>query len=607
MKSMKLLTLLSVSLLIVSGCSNPGTTDTPSSNVNNKEPFYISTVAVDDLGSYYELKKTGKLQSSSEITVTAQLGGRVISLPKKLGDNVKQNDLVVELQDTAGSYSFAAEKANAAVTQVQISYEQTLLSLEKAIQDSQFGLQQAQNQAANASLASQSSAATTQLETAKQSFEKTKLDYENKLIADQQTIENYLTVGQNMYKDTQLLYETILTKTDQLLGVSDLRRYANDPYEHILGAKDTSTKRAAEDQLRTLFQEQKRLTMFRPTFNEYSLIPMLQDYLRYTRELRPFLDMVDKMLQNTITNTLYTENQLATDRATIDALQSQVSAQIASLTTQVNAIQGFFSTYQENQVSLAKAVDLAKTSYETAQANLETAQTNARVQVNSLANTLTTTEQNKITTEKALHNSIRQAQIVANEAGFQLSKLAAKAPIAGTIKDVFVDIGQEVSIGTPLFALSSTGDKQLEIVLTKQEVDTIEVGTEVMLTYEGKISTGVLSEIGTTPSVGISYKAIISTRAGDIPSGTLVEVMMPIHSPYIVIPLNWVRLVNTTQGKITLRDGKELHEEVISLGKLKGDQIEVTSLLASWTSLVTSDTKQFDPEKYDIVVKEENK
>lgn len=543
------------------------------------------------------------MQSSSEIVVSAQLAGRVAALPKKLGDQVAQNELVVKLQDTAGTYSFAAQRANATVAQAQLSYEQTLLSLEKAIQDSQFSLQQAQNQAANASLSSQSSAAATQLESAKQSLEKATLDYENKLKSDEQTIQNYTVVGQNLLRDVQLLYETVLTDTDKLLGVSELRRYANDPYEHVLGAKDTSTKLAAEDQLRILLQERDRLHLIQPAITPYTVVPALQDLQRYARNLAPLLDKVDLMLQNTITSSLYTETTLATDKATIDALQSQVNTLLATLTTQINTIQTFFATYQDTQASLAKAVELAETAYETAESNLETAQSNARVQVNALTNTVSTTQQNKETTQKSLSNTIRQAQIAASEAGFQLSKLSAKAPVAGSITDIFVDVGQEVSPGTPLFSLSAAGDKQLEIILTQEEVASIRTGTVVTIRYDNTTSTGILSEIGTTPSVGVSYKAIVTTTATDLPAGLLVDVLIPIRSDHFVIPLNRVRLINTTQGKITLRDGRMLSEKVVSLGEVKGDQIEITDELPPQAAIVISDTKQYDPEKYDIVLK----
>ena len=59
------------SAILLTGCGKKAETDTL--NTKEKQPFYISVTKASDLKNEYTLKKTGKLSSNSEITVTAQI------------------------------------------------------------------------------------------------------------------------------------------------------------------------------------------------------------------------------------------------------------------------------------------------------------------------------------------------------------------------------------------------------------------------------------------------------------------------------------------------------------------------------------------------------
>jgi multidrug resistance efflux pump len=52
----------------------------------------------------------------------------------------------------------------------------------------------------------------------------------------------------------------------------------------------------------------------------------------------------------------------------------------------------------------------------------------------------------------------------------QFNKLTVTAPIRGTISDVLVDVGQELSVGTPVFGIVSTDNQLVEISVTADEL-----------------------------------------------------------------------------------------------------------------------------------------
>jgi multidrug efflux pump subunit AcrA (membrane-fusion protein) len=590
--------LIVVCILILSWCGRP---TTESTIITEKQPFFITIAPQESLKKAYALKKTWKLASSSEITVTAQIWGRVVSLNKGIWDKVQKGESVIQLQENSGVYNFGAQKASVAITQAQINYEQTMLSLEKAIQDTKFGIEQAMNQANNASLNKEVSAANLQLQSSRENYEKAKFDYETKLIADEQTILNFSQTAKNLLVDVQLTYDSVIVEADKILWVTTLRQTNNDAFENLLGARNTTTKFTAQDELRKVILEQQRLNMFLLENDTTYLVWSLDELVTYMRWLQPMLTAIDTMLQYSITWPTYSESQLAIHQNTIDWLQSQVQGQISALTAQINTMQTFLRTYKEGQASLAKAVNLTEQSYKTAQANLQTTENNAIVQVSSLQNTLENTLKNKETTQRALENSIRQAQISYNEANFQLEKLRASAPIAGSITDILVDVGQDIAPWTPLYTMSSIWEKEIEITLTQEEATTLTSNTPLKILFWTKTIDGVLSQISQTPTAGVSYKAIVTTQSNEIPAGSLVDVIIEQATDYLVIPLNRVQLLSTKEGQITLRNGTALETKRVELGKLKWSQIEIITPIIE--DIVISDIKQYDPEKHTIEIK----
>lgn len=589
--------------MLLVGCGKKPETDVQTTK--EQQPFYISVVKADTLKTEYTLKKTGKLSSNSEITVTAQIWWRVASINKWIGDTVQQDQTVIQLEETSGVYSFGAQRAAISISQAQLTYEQTLQNIEKALQDTQFGIEQAKNQVNNSQLSNETSAATVQLQSAKENYEKAKIDYETKLLSDQQTLQNFSQNAKNITKDVQLLYESITTEADKLLGVTDLRKAYNDSFENILWAKNTSTKYAAEDALRKALLDKQNLEYVTISSNPEEIANTLQQIKEYVRGLNSLLDSIDTMLVNTISSNSYSEAQLAAQRTSIDLLQTQTQWQISAITAQVNTMNSFLSTYKETQVSLEKVIDLAEKSYLAVEANLQTAENNARIQLESLQNTYNTTLNNKDTTVKSLKNSINQAQIAYNEAWFQLSKLRAASPIAWTVIDILVDVWQDVTPWTPLYKINSLGEQEIEITLTQEEATTLSKWMEVRIVYNDLQITWYLTQISQSPSVWVSYKAIVNTNANEIPWWSLVDIFIQQPTAYTVLPLNWVQLLSTTKWQITLRDWTELRTEKVDLWTIKWNQIEIKTELNADEMIVTSDTKQFNKEKYTIEIKEE--
>lgn len=72
---------------------------------------------------------TGKIQSETEVNISAEVSGEIISLPFKEGDDVKKNDLLVKIKQEA--YMPQLEEQNAAIKVAESSLKTSEVTLRK--------------------------------------------------------------------------------------------------------------------------------------------------------------------------------------------------------------------------------------------------------------------------------------------------------------------------------------------------------------------------------------------------------------------------------------------------------------------------------------------
>lgn len=590
--------LLGILLLILSGCS----TSTTEIWNTTKEPFYITTQTFEKMWQKAVLTKHGKILWTNDIVVTAQAMGRVKTLAHQMGEEVEKGTLIIALEDSAGTYTFSAQRAKAALDQAQISYQQTTLSLDKAITDTELALQQAERQANEAGLDKSGSTASLQVENLEQQASKAAYDYQTKLDADAVTIENFIITTENIVKDVQLLYQDIKVWTDTIMGTSDLYKAENDSFEHILGARNTATRSIAETQVRLLRQKENQINSLNTNITQENLHDTLHELRTVLKDFQAPLDAVDTMLTYTLPWSALSEVQLNTFIGTINGLQAQLQAQISRITQQLNGIDTFLVTYKQQQESLHQSVELAKQQTRIAKENLETANFGSDIHLETITHTYQTTQKNKQTTQAALLNGIAQARIAYNQANNELAKLTIEAPIQGIIGDILVDIGQEVSPGTPLFTISSQDEQQVEVALGASEIDLVEIGQEVLV-HNGKALSGTLASVSKTADRNFTYKAMIQLQeTGDI-LGELVDVTIPVQHRHPLIPITNITILNTNSGLLNIREDNKIKAMQVNLGKIRWSNIEILSEIDDTTQVITSDTSNFNEAKYEIQVR----
>ncbi|USN55922.1 MAG: HlyD family efflux transporter periplasmic adaptor subunit [Candidatus Peribacteria bacterium] len=395
----------------------------------------------------------------------------------------------------------------------------------------------------------------------------------------------------------------MITESDKLLGITTTYSSLNDNFEKKLGAANTQTTRNAETQLRLALAQQSYIQSLPENLSQDQLVTHLQTITQQLGLLTQLLNDIDAMLNNTNPSEALSSTSIATYIATYAALQARVQAAESSYITLANTIQSFLSTYRQQQESLAKSIDIAIQQRDLLARNLQDAETAASIGVDSAQNAISSTQKNKTTTEAALRNAIQQAQISYSEAQNQLAKLTVASPIAGSIGEILVDVGQEVGPGTPLFTISSNGEPQIEISLGSDELQFVELGQKVHVVADDQELTGTISSISQTADNNFTYQAIITLDAGVRLLGTLAQVDIPVKGQYPLLPINEIEIVNKSTGVLRYYEDGEIKQKAVDLGDVRGNLVEIRSNHLAGIKIITTDIKNFDPNKYELTIK----
>jgi uncharacterized protein YbgA (DUF1722 family) len=268
---------------------------------------------------------------------------------------------------------------------------------------------------------------------------KAELELSNFIASQQKQLDAYETSYDNQLQNFQSFLANVLDSTDILLGVSEQNKTENDTYEYLLSAKDTQQKTVAEDLLRKLL-----------TYKNWSpdpklpLIDRVMELQKAHTLVNSLLAATETVLINTITDvTVFSPTTLATQRALIDAYQSQYSGISTALVSFLNASQTFLATYENERLSREQAVKLASDNGASTLAQTKITVENtlraAETGLQLAKNAYETTQKTHDLTLQQLAQSVESASVRVRSAQSLFERLTVTAPVNGVIGSIQVD------------------------------------------------------------------------------------------------------------------------------------------------------------------------
>ena len=612
-----------------------------------KQDFFIETQKFGDFSKNAKIKKIWKITWSQDISMTPNVAGRVTNIYVKAGDNVELGQRLVALSDNISNYAINVSRSWNAIERAQINYDSQKISLDKQVLDAQINvdklesnlealkqtsnknLEKAKNDVDNIDLEQQWSKASLDVEKLDNNIERLQIEYNNLLVGDSERLNGLQWNLQNFFNSYTTLVADISQFGDELFWISVLNRQENDSFEDFLWANDINQRSASERQVRDMMQvlsSENYLTQ-RSKITESEMTPeQVLESVVYVTDGYDDIELLLNNLESTLNKSLRSvgtlwDSEIAAYTAQINGYQSQYQGSQSALISFETSSNTFLNTYLASQQSVFKQVELAKkdreiliessaNNSENALINFENVVTsqadqikNLETQLKNAKNQLTNTQQNREITLRGAANSINDANINYSEANKNFNKLFITAPVSGTIGDLFIDVGQEVSAGTNMLKLISNWEKEIALWFSKDEVWFIEIWDEVFLESLGQQYSWQILSLSSVADNNFNYRATVWFNNELKLLWDLVTVYTLAENPYMLLPVNIIEVVRPGIGFVKIYNEGKIENLEVKLWKIWWEEIEIINGVQAWDDVITNSVSNYNPNKFELKLK----
>lgn len=570
----------------------------------------LTTATVKRTRLVQSVEETGSVAASVEVAYGVESSGRVVAIHKKIGDQVHQGDVIVQLDNTTERYRVAQTQAvlaraeatlnaqlagptpearresQAAVTRAEAVLEQTRVEEQQTNLRAQLSVEQAQKA----------------LETAENDLRLLTQGGASQLVVD--AVEDLLlslNAGMTTVGDA-------LRTADAVLGVDNVS--ANDEFEIHLGARGGSELLRAQAVYKEVKQERSRVMQVLDRLQPTSAVADVRqaatrssDVLQRTKQTLSYTSI---LLDQTSPGAGLTSAQLTQFKSNILTAQGTIDTALSSA---VNALQALASA--ENAVA-TKRIAYEKVKMDlgtiTRQANQDRQAAIASVRVQEAALEQARAAHAKLIARPRevdianVRADVSRERAVLNSAIEDLNRRSLRAVTDGIVAKLDVKKGQTVTAQEKIITLISA-DRKVEVDVSEADIAKVVVGDIALLTLDAfgdevEFSGRVVSiEPAETEISGVIYyrtEVVFDAKEGyDVKSGMTanVRIITDERDDVLVVAQRAILVAEDGIKKIrVLRDAAtgSFDERVVTTG-LRGDEglVEVISGLSEGETVVT--------------------
>jgi RND family efflux transporter MFP subunit len=167
----------------------------------------------------------------------------------------------------------------------------------------------------------------------------------------------------------------------------------------------------------------------------------------------------------------------------------------------------------------------------------------------------------------------------------RLSRTVLHAPADGLVVERLKRPGEHASIGDLVMRVSSTEGLEIHLSLSLRHLETIAVGTNVIVSYDGHRMSApirVLVPVGEARSQSFTVVVDASKLAPPPPVGKLVQVVVPLATPTRLVAVPRDALVIRSDGMAVFRViDRRAQRVAVTTGMAERDWIAVTGPIAA--------------------------
>lgn len=576
---------------------------TEDETVEQKAPKTVSLVEVSEYQKTDAMiKSIGKVESLQQVDLKGQLSAQVKNVYVELGDQVNAGDLLVELDH--GDFDAQLAQASAAIARMQGTVDQRLAGAT----DQEISISEANVNMAKVVLENAQSNLELSKKTAEQSVKNAELMVDKAKIALNQqdtqsdTNQGVQAVYDNIFINLGINLATIfdgLKAADSVIGYDDV--LANDSFEKYLSVQNLQV---LNDAKLTCPRADKKYTEANDYYHALSTNPSHEQ----TDEA---LDKVDQALGEVDQCLYLTRQALDNSIITFSFQQSQLDMLIGSVDGAKAGVRAAMSGLEALKQALDNTknmFELAQKDYESALENLETVKVQAENQIAASENMVKTQQSGLAAAEAelalrksdprevdlaSLKASVKEAQASYSLIANGRNKAFIKAPFSGTISTINVEFGELAGPSQTLVSMINPTGLQVKVFLNDKDVRLINEGSQVVI--EDNIK-GVVTKVA--PAVDNVTKKIevliaISEIDPNIIIGQFVHAKIQIMDEYqekglYFLPLSAIKITPDNAYVLLVNDENKIEKNEITLGKVIGEMVEVTSGLNNEMKIISS-------------------
>lgn len=583
-----------------------------------KQKTTYETAAAERTSLKQTVEVTGELKPAARIDLAFKSSGIIQTINVKIGDTVKQGDVLAELK--ADDIIFASRSADAALALAEANLrarlagetEQSIRVAEASVESAQAAYDKAVTDLASTKLTTANAVRVSEL-----AVQTAQNNLANQDATVSQTVQNAYDSARTSLLTAIGPLQTALTDGDEITGVDNTA--ANQTYLNVLGFLDQgalergkSSYLVAKAAKNTAETTVKALSATSSKEQIQSAGVTLSDAIT---KVQAYLTDVQKVLAASLTSQYLTAATLASLKTTIDADRVSVSTQNSTVLTALQTI-------KNSELTRTQTIEQLQDAYDTAVTNLTTAQTNAETQVRGAEATVSIQKaaldsaRATLDLKKApprdvdlagLRAQVAQAAANADKATNDVQNIQIIAPVDGTVSDVIPDLGELIQAGVTSLKIVGTERFDIEALVPEADIANVEVGQPATITldaygddvtFHGTVTAEDPDQTKVQDAVYYKIRVQIEPEGRDIKPGMTANVVIETdkRDNAIVIPLRAVRTKDDGQKIVRIMKGDAPEERTVTLG-LRGDEgrVEVLTGLTEGELVVTGETTSGAP------------
>jgi len=506
-----------------------------------------TSVIGNDAGLVNTIEVAGLVKPVTQVDVVALSSGTVTNISFEVGKTVSANELLVQLSNEQIFTNLNTSNLN--VSNLQQGFSVIGQLTDEMVRQAELGVKNAQESVASAGIGLQ----------AAQDNLNNSITLQDKRIADTKTnaivsYYSYLNSAKNVLD--QINYILKVEGNSQLPGIAA-----------TLGVLDSSSVVRAEQSYSKAKDSYDKVLVRLVDIN--SIETDITVFINILTQVKTAVDNTINVLDNTIASTDFSDTALISQKNNFSNLRN-------SVVNNQTATQNSLFELQNLELINKQELDTLKNGVEAAQKRLDLAKVGYENSLVSLDNVIRSKEQQVIGARISLNNAQGRLQLVNS----QLADLSVQAPVGGQVTGKYVELGDELIIGSKIATISQTDLVKIVINLSAEDIYKIKLGNVVDIKDD---LIGTITQIDPVADV-VSRKIKVEIVFDNINKELIPETFVPVSividkkkdADKIYVSLSAVTITQTESFVFINQDG-QAKKVGVELGGIKATAVEIVS------------------------------